>query len=75
MAIQYNLLHTAGTAPAINAQRIQVKKFAKTANLRFAAQRSFVLDGWSVWADMSVSGSEEQFVPMLWGKLQRKGGR
>lgn len=46
MASHFNLLHTAASSPAINAQRVQVNDiFAHTADLRAEAQRSFMLDG------------------------------
>ena len=42
MASQYNLVHPAACAPAVNAQLIQVNDmFAQTADLRIAAQRSY----------------------------------
>ena len=52
MASQYNFVHPAAQAPAVNAQRIQVNdKFAQTADLLIAVQRSFIMDGRTVWAD------------------------
>ena len=61
MASQYDPLHTAPSAPAINAKRIKVNDtFAQAADLRAEAQRSFMLDGRSVWADGRVSGSKSK---------------
>lgn len=61
MASQYNIVHTVVSSPAINPQRIQVNgKFGETAELRAAAERSFVLDGKMVWADGRVSGSKRK---------------
>ena len=49
MASQYNFVHPAAQAPAVNTKRIQVNdKFAQTADLRTAAQRSFMIDGRTV---------------------------
>ena len=61
MASQYNFVHPAAQAPAVNARRIQVNdKFTQTADLRIAAQRSFVIDGRTVWADARGSGSKSK---------------
>ena len=61
MASQYNFVHPAAQAPAVNAQRIQVNdRFAQTADLRIAAQRSFMIDGRTVWADERGSGSKSK---------------
>lgn len=46
MVSQYNLAQTMVSATAINAQHIQVNhKFAKTVDLRIAAELSVMLDG------------------------------
>lgn len=50
----HNLLHNAVSASAINAQGVQNYKFAQTADFRVEAQRSLMLDGRSVWADVRV---------------------
>ena len=61
MASQYNLVHPAAQAPAVNAKRIQVNdKFAQTADFRITAQRSFMIDGRTVWADERGSGSKSK---------------
>ena len=61
MASQYNLMHTAAHASAINDQRIQMNdKFAYTADLRIAAQRSCMLDGRTLWIDEMTSGSKSK---------------
>lgn len=47
------------SAPAINAQRVQVNdKLTQTADLRVVAQRSFMTGGRSVWAYGRVRGSK-----------------
>ena len=61
MASQYNLVHPVAQAPAVNANRLQVNdKFAQAADLRIAAQRSFMIDGRTVWADQTGSGSKSK---------------
>ena len=61
MVNQHNTVHPAAQAPAVNAQRIQVnEKFAQTADLRIAAQRSFMIDGRTVWADERGSDSKSK---------------
>ena len=57
MASQYNLVHP----PAIYDERIQVNdKFTKLADLRIAAERSFMIEGRTVWADERGSGSKSK---------------
>ena len=57
MASQDNLVHPAAQASAVNNQHIQVNdKFAQTTDLRIASQRSFMIDGRTVWADERGSG-------------------
>ena len=73
MASQYNFVHPAAQAPAVNAQRIQVNdRFAQTADLRIAAQRSFMIDGRTVWADLRGSGSKSKLYRYSGGIFDAK---
>ena len=61
MVSQDNPVCPTAQAPAMNAQRIQVNdKFAQTADLRIAAQQSFMVSGRTVWADERGSGSKSK---------------
>ena len=61
MASQYNFVHPAAQGPAVNAKRIQGNdKLAQTADLLIVAQRSFMIDGRTVWADERGSGSKSK---------------
>ena len=73
MASQYNFVHPAAQAPAVNAKRIQVNgKFAQTADLRIAAQRSFMIDGRTAWADLRGSGSKSKLYRCSGGTFDAK---
>lgn len=72
VASLYNLLNTAVSAPAINAQHVDVNdKFAQTTDLSTEPYRSFMLARRSVREDVKVSNSKSKLLPMFWRKLRR----
>lgn len=62
----YKNVELVNLPPAIKAQRVETNDvFTQIADLYAEAQRSFMLDWRSVWADMRVSGSRENCTDPL----------